>query len=129
MVLYPELVRALTSEGKKATAHESDPILWTASGYHRPYDVLLGAKHRAIFEGAVPISDGTNALSQAYQHLGAKTEPQDHHWLTLLAWHEQRAGSAGQPPTQEQRRTLPQVYMNIPYRISSLRSLTSGAGY
>ena len=48
-VLYPELVRGLQSDGKKATAHGLDPILWTGRGYHQPYDVLLGAKHRAIF--------------------------------------------------------------------------------
>src|SRR6266702_4291137 len=49
-VLYPGLLEALMSEGKKATAHERDPILWAANDYHRPCDVLLGAKHQAIFE-------------------------------------------------------------------------------
>jgi hypothetical protein len=122
-MLYPELVRALTSEGKKTTAHERDPILWAAHDYHRPCDVLLGAKHRVIFEGAVPVSDATQVLSQAYQHLGAKTEPQDHHWLTLLAWHEQCAGAAGQPPTQEQQRMLRRMYMNIPYHPNFLSQI------
>lgn len=116
-VLYPALVQALRTEKQKVTTHEFDPLLWTGRGYHSPHDVLLGAKHRVIFQDAVPISEATGALAQAYQQLGAESEPQLHHWLTLLDWHDQRVRFTGQMSTQEQKQALRWVYWHIPHGV------------
>lgn len=121
-VLYGELVQALKRENTPTLRYREEPILWVEGRYVCPKDVLVGARHRKIFLGALPQTARLSAsLLQLYLALGAYSEPQDHHWLKLFQWFDERFTRARRALTSEERAALRRAY-------EQLSSLPVGTG-
>jgi hypothetical protein len=110
-VLYPALVSALRAEGSGGSLAE-DPMLFDRGEWHAPIDVLLGRKHRPIFEGVLPIVSA-GALERAYLALGANAVPRDRHWSRFFEWADGQSDSGERRLSMPARAALRKAYSRL----------------
>ena len=69
---------------------------------------------RATFIITVPHLPGPATIAEAYQDLGAHSQPQDRHWVRLFSWGHERYG-ADEPVSVSVRRFLREAYKRRRY--------------
>jgi uncharacterized protein DUF3883 len=113
-ILYSTLIEALGREKKPRTSYAHEEILWTGSAYCRPYEALVGARHRNVFFQSVPQVIGLPQVVQnAYLLLGAHKDPIPYHWHRLLLWFGLKYGQTGGPVTGQEKNALRKAYGSI----------------
>lgn len=121
-VFYPALVAALRNERIAPEIHAAEPILWVMEAYRAPQDVLVGTRIPSWFGGAAPHYRGPAPVVEAFEALGAATQPRDRHWIELFSWcHERR--KPDEVVTVLERKMLREAY-----RLRGIMGLPAGLG-
>src|SRR5262249_30021357 len=110
--VYPLLVEALKLEGENSEKLAEEQILYDGTRWITPNDALIGARHRDIFLGSVPILKGLT-LRDAYVSLGAATEPRSHHWIRFFIWIDGKKPEGSSRVTKQERRALKMAYTRL----------------
>jgi hypothetical protein len=110
-VLYPVLVEGLRVAGDVSRLAE-EPILCDGGAWHAPAGVLLGQKHRQIFEGALPVVVA-GSLAQSYEALGASREPKPEHWLRFFEWIDGESGDGTSRLNAKARKAVALSYSKL----------------
>jgi hypothetical protein len=111
-IVYPLLVEALRRDGDTPEALAEEQILYDGAQWIQPKDALIGARHRDIFLGSVPIFKGL-ALRDAYISLGVATEPRSQHWIRFFTWIESNKPEGGSWVSKQERRALKMAYKKL----------------
>lgn len=88
---YIALVDALNRDNLSVAAHAQEPILYIGGDYRTPDETLIRSPDTRLFEIAVPVFRGSEAVARAYTALGANLQPKPQHWVALFRWFEARA--------------------------------------
>ena len=86
-LLYTELTKALTRDGKGLRDYQAEKIINIAEIYHKPKDVFLKKEFRSVLlDSKVYLKPRGKKLFQALIDLGCKLQPLDEDYIDFLKW-------------------------------------------
>lgn len=126
-LFYPSLVSAMERERRAKSDIAKMPICWVYGAYYAPSEILVGDRILKPLMEAIPTYYSPDAVSRAYQDLGAPTQATDSHWARFFR-HVGTVWARESPLPPHRRRMLLDAYktrrsFGLPEGLESVRCL------